>query len=141
MGLFSDIFISREEKAVVEIHNELANYWKNTNDFFIAHQRYIQDLNFKFKLNLSDELLIAIPNMIVTGLIMNNFSQKNTMYIFSQFTYFFIFGWQKPNRNRHTDEYILNSLEKIDEYIIRNQSTIHNEVPYILNKNSAKKLV
>lgn len=140
MGLFNDIFISRDEKAVIEIHNEISHYWKNTNDFLLAHQRYFQDLNIKFKLNFSEELLVMLPNVIVSGLIMSNINQKNTMFIFSQYIYFFVFGWQKPNRNRNSDEYILASLEKLNEYIINNPSTIDKEFPYILNKNCSKKI-
>ena len=114
---------------------------ENTNDFLLAHQKYIQDLNLTFKLNFNNEILNVLPNVIVSSLIINNFSQKNTMYIFSQFMYYFIFGWHKPNKIRHSDEYILTSLEKLDENIIKNKSKIDKDFPYILNKNISKKIM
>lgn len=141
MGLFNDIFLSKDEKTVIDIVREVDNYWRNTNDFLVAHQRYIQDLEFKFRLNLSEDLLIMIPGMITAIGFSKQLSQKNTIYIFSQFICYFMFGWQKPNRIRHTNEYILSSLERISEYIVRNSSKIDVDLPYILNKNNAKKLV
>lgn len=139
MSIFSDIFLSKDERAVLEIHKTLDGNWKNTNNFSRAFERYIEDLEGKFKLDFGFELRMRLitfaPVLLGIGI-----TQRNSMQIFCQFIYYFVFGWQMPNRNHHSTEYILNALDNLDQYLKKNPSKIDIEFPMILDKSFAKKI-
>jgi len=135
MGLFNDIFLSKKEKHVIDIYNSINNYWKNTNDFVVAHVRYLQDLNFKYKLNLSKEIVFDLPILLLTPLIDRGLSQNNSMFIFSQFIGFFIFKNDNPKISRYSDEIIFEIVVRINKILIPYKSHVTPEFSYQIDKD------
>jgi hypothetical protein len=135
MGLFNDIFLSKKEKHVIDIYNSISNYWKNSNDFVVAHIRYLQDLNFKYKLNLSNEIVFDLPILLLTPLIERGLSQNNSMFIFSQFIGFFIFKNDKAKISRYSDEIIFEIVTRINKILIPYKSHVTPEFSYQIDKD------
>ena len=140
MGFFNDIFLSRDDKEVIKIFNELLNYWRNTDNFLYAHKRYYEDLIFKYELDFTEETVADLPSVLIMTLLSNNISQRNAIYIFSQFIYYFVFGHNNPNKSKHSDSYILDSLNKLNNYMKPNSSLVDVDFKIILDKSFAKKI-
>lgn len=120
---FIRLIQSREDNAIMDIYNDIANYWKATDNFLLAHQRYLQDLNYRFKLNFDEEFIVKFPTMILVPLVGMGLTQSNAKYIFSQFVFYHIFGGQKPNRLRHSDDYINDKIDKIEDLLIPSETS------------------
>lgn len=134
-SIFKDIFLSKKEKQIVEIYNTINNYWKNTNDFVLAHNRYLQDLNHRFKLEFSNELIIDLPYSILTPLIGIGLSQDNSMFIFSQFIGLYVFRFDNPTVYRYSNENLLEIAKRINEILIPYKSRVTPEFSYQINKD------
>jgi len=113
MGFLNELFPSKEEKQVIAIYDCIDSYWKNTNNFLIAHVRYLQDLNFKFKLGFSDSIFSDLPTLILTPQIAQGISQHNAMFVFSQFVSFYIIRNNNPCIYRYSDENLLKIAENL----------------------------
>jgi len=130
---------SREDNAISDIYNDIYYYWKAINDFTIAHQRYLQDLNYRFKLDFDENQISMIPSTILIQLIGMGLSQPNAIFIFSQFVFYHIFGGQKPNRLRNPDNYIERTIEKIEELLVPPETT-WGGFQLVLSKKNFKSL-
>ena len=135
MGILKEIFLSKKEKQIVEIYNLISSYWKNTNDFVIAHIRYLQDLDHKYKLGFDEELISSLPYVFLTPLIQNGLSQSNAMYIFSQFVGLYIFRNDNPLIYRYSNENLFNIAENINKLLIPYNSKLYPELEYQINKD------
>ena len=135
MGIFKDIFLSKEEKKVVDVYNNIRNYWKNTNDFVVAHIRYLQDLNYRYKLDFYQDVIEGLPYVLLTPLISKGFSQSNSMFIFSQFVVFYILRNDNPSMYRLSDENLSGIAENIEKFLIPYNSKVTPEFAFQINKN------
>ena len=135
VGILKEIFLSKKEKQIVEIYNLISSYWKNTNDFVVAHIRYLQDLNHKYKLGFDEELISSLPYVFLTPLIQNGLSQSNSIYIFSQFVGLYIFRNDNPLIYRYSNENLFNIAENINKLLIPYNSKLYPELEYQINKD------
>jgi hypothetical protein len=135
MGIFKDIFLSKEEKRVVDVYNNIRNYWKNTNDFVVAHVRYLQDLNYKYKLDFYQDIIEGLSYVILTPLISKGLSQSNSMFIFSQFVVFYILRNDNPSMYRLSDENLTGIADNIEKFLIPYNSKVTPEFTFQINKN------
>lgn len=108
----------QETDAILEITKDISAYWKTTNNFQLAHKRYLNDLNYRFDLNLTEEQMDGLVMVILMNLLGMGLSQSNSMYIFSQFLYFHVFGGHSPNKKRNTDEYIFHQVDNLEKLLV-----------------------
>jgi len=134
MGLWGDIFLSKQDKQVVDVYNDIRHYWKNTNDFVVAHIRYLEDLEHKYKLNFSDEIINDLPYLILGPLLERGMSQINSMFIFSQFVVFYILRKGSPAIYRYSDENLLLIVENLSKILIPYKSRVTPEFSYEIDK-------
>ncbi len=107
-----------ETDAILTMTKDISAYWRMTDNFHMAHRRYLQDLDFKHQLLLGEENIEALTSVLLTGLISMGLTQANTTYIFAQFVYFHIFGGNKPNGRRHDDDHIYAALENMGGLLV-----------------------
>lgn len=134
MGFFRDIFLTKQDKQVVDVYNSIRLYWKNTNDFVVAHIRYMQDLNHKYKLGFKEKVITDLPYIIITPLLQGGFSQINTMFIFSQYVVFYILRHDNPKIYRYSDENLISIAENLGKVLIPYNSKVTPEYEYQIDK-------
>ncbi len=134
-NFFKEIFLSKRDKLVVEVYNSISSYWKNTNNMQIAHVRYLQDLDYKYKLNMEESVIIAIPQTILIKLISKNLRQSNTMFIFSQFVVDYILRGGDSTKSRWSDKSLVLLAENIESLIIPYKSAVTPEFSFELDRN------
>jgi hypothetical protein len=87
-------------------------YWKYKNDFIEGVLLYLRDLNKKHNLGITDSEIIIFSTSISTKLLMEDLSQRNTLYIISQFICYSFFDGQQPY---HKNLNILKILKLVDD--------------------------
>jgi hypothetical protein len=133
------MFLPKDEKAVMDIFDDLDQSWKNTNDFLAAHAHYLKGLDDRHNLNLGEEKVMAICHGFATSMLSRGLSQSNAMYNFAQFVYYVIFGWNKPNAIRQDDEQIFDVIENIDRFL-KKAETDMGGYKLVLDKSKAERL-
>jgi hypothetical protein len=135
MGFLKDIFLSKEDKRVVDVYNELNNYWRNYNDFIDSHKYYLFGINNQFNLGLSDQVFDKVPFLILSQLLERGLSQSNIMFIFSQYVVFYILKEKDPKNDRINDQVLLAIAENIKSFIIPYSSNVTPEFSHQIDKN------
>ena len=134
MGLFRDIFLSKEDKKVIDIYNTLEEFWKYNNDFILGHQRYLVSINNQYNLGFKDQLIENLPINVLSSLIAKGLSQWNSMFIFAQFIVFYVFRYNNPKSYRYSDENLLWISEHILELLITYNSKVTPEFSHQIDK-------
>ena len=91
-----NIVLTTDEKNINDIYLEMDRYWKYKNDFIEGILLYLRDLNKKSNLGISESEIMNFSNKISTKLLTEDLSQRNTLYVISQFICYSFFDGQKP---------------------------------------------
>jgi len=134
MGFLRDIFQSRQDKQVLDVYITIDNYWKNTNDFIVAHRRYLEDLDYKYKLNFKPDTFNGLTNDLISILLGMGLSQRNSMFIFAQFIVFYVFRFDNPKIYRFADINLLSIVLNIERILIPYDSKVNPEFLYQIDK-------
>jgi len=109
------LLLPKQEREILKICDDINTYWRTNNNFEVAVARYLEDLSFKYKLELTQDKIYEIVNKVLFKLF-NDFdiSYANAMYVFAQFIIFFIFKGLSPRHliiNIHEITNIANNIE------------------------------
>lgn len=134
MGLFKDIFLSKQDKKVIDIYNEIYD-WKNYNDFIVAHKHYLQGIDTRFNLRFSTQIIDEVPFNILSKLLERGISESNIVFIFSQYVVFYILKDEVPRKSRINDKVLLAIAENITSFIIPYSSKVTPEFSHQIDRN------
>lgn len=91
------LFLPAQEREILKICDDINTYWRTNDNFEIAIVRYLEDLTFKYRLELTASEIQEIVNGVLIKLFGDfNVSYANAIYVMAQFFIFFIFRGSAP---------------------------------------------
>lgn len=129
------LLLPRQEREIVKICDDLNTYWRTNDNFAVGLERYLEDLNFKFKLGLTKDEIHEIANKLIFILFYDlDLSYANTIYVFAQFIIFFIFKGLSP-RHLIIDSFeLLKKVHNIKNYLVSPETSLGGFKVVIDNK-------
>jgi len=134
MKFFKDIFLTKDEKKVVDYYNEINRNWKKTDSFIMAFEKLLQDMRYKQGLKISNDMLNELPNLMLVKLFERGLNNKEIIYIFSQFMVFYLIGNGVEGFTRLPDKDIMLIAKNIDKYLIPYESRVTPEIKRQIEK-------
>ncbi len=113
------LLLPKQEREILKICDDINTYWRTNNNFEVAITRYLEDLSFRYNLELPQDTIIGIVNKILFKLFHDfDISYTNAIYVFAQFIIFFIFKGLSPRHSRINIQELMNVAENIENTLI-----------------------
>jgi len=119
------LLLPKQEREILKICDDINTYWRTNNNFEVAIARYLEDLSFRYNLELPQDTILKIVNKILFKLF-NDFdiTYANAIYIFAQFIIFFIFKGLSPRHLRTNIQELMNVAENIENTLIPPETSL-----------------
>jgi hypothetical protein len=113
-----NLISTTDEKNINSIYLEMDRYWKYKNDFIEGILLYLKDLNKKHNLGITDSEIMNFSTSISTKLLMQDLTQRNTLYIISQFICYCFFDGQQPSHKELNINKLSELVDDIEETFV-----------------------
>ena len=129
------LLLPRQEREIMKVCDDLNTYWKTNDNFAVGSERYLEDLNFKFKLGLTKDEIHEIVNKLIFIFFHDlDISYANTTYLLAQFITFFIFKGLSPRHLMIDSGELLKKVRNIKNYLISPETSLGGFKVIIDNK-------